>query len=90
MIFCVFYIAVSDVVLLSVIHFQEINTRDEEGWSPMCYAALSGDPVILEALMLRGGNPNDKTSKPTPQLFMASCLQFFSVFICRRGPGYCL
>ena len=52
--------------------FADINARDEEGWSPMCYAALFGDPVILEALMLRGGNLNDKTTKPTPQLCMVA------------------
>ena len=27
--------------------------RDEEGWSPMCYAALRGDPLVMKGPWLK-------------------------------------
>eukprot|EP00435_Cladocopium_sp_Y103_P064725 s980_g26.t1 len=50
--------------------FEEVTSRDEAGWSPMCYAALRGDPAILQALMQRGASVQDTTTKATPKLFM--------------------
>lgn len=50
--------------------FEDVISRDEAGWSPICYAALRGDPAILQALIQRGASPQDTTTKATPKLFM--------------------
>ncbi|CAK9069948.1 unnamed protein product [Durusdinium trenchii] len=44
--------------------------RDEEGWSPMCYAALRGDPLVMKGLLARGADPNDRVTKATPKIYI--------------------
>ena len=39
--------------------FLSIRDRDQAGWSPICYAAMNGDPQLVEALLSNGADPND-------------------------------
>ncbi|CAE7818593.1 btbd11b [Symbiodinium sp. CCMP2592] len=44
--------------------FQHLNECDAAGWTPICYAAVKGDPTIVQALLDARANPNDTTRKP--------------------------
>lgn len=44
--------------------FQHLNECDAAGWTPICYAAVKGDPTLVEALLDARANPNDTTRKP--------------------------
>eukprot|EP00434_Breviolum_minutum_P000549 symbB.v1.2.000476.t1/scaffold11.1/size528188/25 len=50
--------------------FTRVNERDSAGWSPLCYAALGGDPVLIRQLLESAADPNDKTEKATPMATM--------------------
>ena len=49
--------------------FRKASEYDSAGWSPMCYAAMNGDPVLMKAL-LEDGNPNEKTKAARPEAGM--------------------
>ena len=36
---------------------------DQGGWSPLCFAAMNGDPVLVSALLEKKASPNDATKK---------------------------
>ena len=36
---------------------------DKGGWSPLCFAAMNGDPVLVSALLEKKASPNDATKK---------------------------
>ena len=42
--------------------------RNGRGWSPICYAALAGDPLVLAALIQRGADVNDCIGQQDPVL----------------------
>ena len=48
--------------------FGSVNVRDAGGWSPLCFAALFGDPVVVEALLENRAEVNDATTKPKREL----------------------
>lgn len=35
-----------------------VNIQDEDGWTPLMFAAKSGSTVIVQYLLQRGANPN--------------------------------
>jgi hypothetical protein len=37
--------------------------NDKGGWSPLCFAAMNGDPVLVSALLEKKASPNDATKK---------------------------
>ncbi|CAK9008699.1 unnamed protein product [Durusdinium trenchii] len=41
---------------------------DRDGWSPMCYACMNGNPSLIAALLKRGVSPNAKTRKGRPEI----------------------
>ncbi|CAE7739386.1 unnamed protein product [Symbiodinium sp. CCMP2592] len=43
--------------------FRKVRGYDSSGWSPLLYAALSGDPLLIEGLLKQRANPNDTTRK---------------------------
>ena len=43
--------------------FNNVLEVDQAGWSPLCYAALRGDPLVIEALLAKRADPNDCTSR---------------------------
>mmetsp|Transcript_7308 Transcript_7308/g.16844 ORF Transcript_7308/g.16844 Transcript_7308/m.16844 type:complete len:616 (-) Transcript_7308:322-2169(-) len=42
---------------------RHIRQVDEGGWTPLCYAAMNGDPVLVRGLLQQRANPNDQTRK---------------------------
>ncbi|CAE7815365.1 ANKHD1 [Symbiodinium sp. CCMP2456] len=48
--------------------FKNPLERDKAGWSTLCYAAVRGDPDLLQALLSCRANPNDKITRAQPQL----------------------
>ena len=43
--------------------FRGVSERDEKGWSPLCFAALNGDPLTIKSLLRYRADPNDMTAK---------------------------
>ena len=41
--------------------------RDKAGWTPLCYAAVSGNPLLLVALLQQRANPNDSIRHASQQ-----------------------
>lgn len=39
--------------------FRSVNERDEAGWSPLCYAAVMGAPLVVQALLDQRADPGD-------------------------------
>ena len=39
--------------------FTKVTDRDAGGWSPLCFAALDGDPVVIQALLENRADVND-------------------------------
>lgn len=48
--------------------FRAVNEVDGFGWTPMCYAALNGDPGLVRALLDHRADANDRTRKQNPLL----------------------
>ena len=46
--------------------FRSLFTRDGAGWTPMCYAALSGSPQLICALLEARADPNDEVKVAWP------------------------
>ena len=46
----------------------KVHAKDSSGFWPLHYAALSGHPQALEALLARCADPNRRTTKPDPRL----------------------
>lgn len=62
-----------NVVLANFLYqngFTNVNERDSNGWSPLLYAALGGNPVLIRQLLESAADPNDKTRKATPSATM--------------------
>jgi len=43
--------------------FKKISEIDANGMSPVCYAAIRGDPVLMQGLLERRADPNDRSRK---------------------------
>ena len=48
--------------------FSSVCERDSGGWLPLHYAALSGDEQVVQGLLARRANPNQKTTKDQQHL----------------------
>ena len=48
---------------LQLTRFKSISQRDSAGWSPLCYAAVKGDAVLVKALLNSRANVQDKATK---------------------------
>jgi len=47
--------------------FTDATERDAAGWSPLCYAAMNGDPLLVSALLLARADANDRITKGRPE-----------------------
>ena len=43
---------------------------DSAGWSPLCYASMNGDPMLIQSLLQERADPNSKTKKGRPEVNM--------------------
>ena len=53
---------------LRQIGFKRLSGKDESGWRPLHYAALSGNPLLIKNLLAHRADPNRRTSRDEPQL----------------------
>ena len=47
-----------------------VSEYDKAGWTPLCYAALGGNPEMMEALLRKRADPNQGLCKPSPTAFL--------------------
>ena len=59
--------------------FQTIFDRDLAGWSPLCYAAMSGSVSVVSALLSSRVNPNDATTKVRIEVNLSKQLPILSI-----------
>ena len=52
--------------------FRSVFDRDVAGWTPICYAALGGNPMLILSLLERRATPSDSITKSDTHLFMTS------------------
>ena len=50
--------------------FIKIFEYDKAGWTPLCYAALGGNPQMMEALLRKRADPNQAICKNSPTAFL--------------------
>ncbi|OLP84035.1 hypothetical protein AK812_SmicGene35132 [Symbiodinium microadriaticum] len=58
----------ADFFLAEYMHqngFSSVTDRDAEGWTPLCYASLLGNPMLIYALLEHQADPNDAISQPS-------------------------
>ena len=70
--------------------FKKVNEHDKCGWSPLLYAVLRGDPLIVRSLLEDRADPNGQTRKPNPILGVPSGLSTSLVCTYFRGDKECL
>ncbi|OLP87173.1 Ankyrin repeat domain-containing protein 17 [Symbiodinium microadriaticum] len=46
--------------------FSHVREVDRVGWSPLCYASLNGDPMLVRGLLEQRASPNERTTKEQP------------------------
>ena len=51
---------------------QWVKDRDKAGWSPLCYAAVRGDPNVVAALLEQRADPGDCIQKGKPEAGLQS------------------
>ena len=50
--------------------FIRVSEYDKAGWTPLCYAALGGNPQMMEALLRKRADPNQAICKSSPTAFL--------------------
>ena len=50
--------------------FIRVFEYDKAGWTPLCYAALGGNPQMMEALLRKRADPNQAICKPSPTAYL--------------------
>ena len=46
--------------------FNSINQRTAEGWTPICFAAVDGSPMLISALLEQRADVNDRMKQREP------------------------
>ena len=67
--------------------FRNVHDRDEAGWTPICYAALNGNPMLMSSLLERKANPNDSITKSDKKLFMVPGTVLLTMCVFLRNHG---
>ncbi|CAE7297598.1 unnamed protein product [Symbiodinium natans] len=64
---------------------RNIFARDAAGWPPICFAAMSNDVVVLQALLDRKVDINQATSKPEAQVNLPAKLTALAIAVLVRN-----
>ena len=56
-----------------------LHSRDEAGWSCMCYAAINGNPELMVSLLKQKGDPNDRILKEKDEAYLAKWMPLLSL-----------
>lgn len=65
--------------------FLSITEYDKGGWSPLCFAAMNGDPVLVSALLEKKASPNDATKKSKILAHMPNQMTVLCLATCFRN-----
>lgn len=52
--------------------FLSVSEYDDGGWSPLCFAAMNGDPLLVSAMLEMKADPNDATKRSKIMAHMPS------------------
>ena len=76
----------SDFFLEKFLHQHGLHSpveRDEAGWTPLCYAALGGNPLLIVALLEQRANVNDRIGQASQeQVFMSAGASALIMCVC--------
>ncbi|CAE7232324.1 ANKRD17 [Symbiodinium sp. KB8] len=61
--------------------FQSPLERDARGWSPLCFAAMNGDVMLVEALLDSKADVNDAITKAKKEMFFGGYSETVSFLI---------
>ena len=64
--------------------FEDGNRRVESGWTPLCYAALGGNPLIVSALLELRASPNDSIRKGEKPLALTAGTSVLTIAVLFR------
>ncbi|CAE7543476.1 Kidins220 [Symbiodinium sp. CCMP2592] len=59
--------------------FRSISERDKAGWTPLCYAAMSGNSSLVQSLLEKRADCNEKMTKQKPELAMSKGMPVLSL-----------
>ena len=59
--------------------FQRIDERDKSGWTPLCYAAMSGSAHLVESLLKQRANCNERLTKQKPEFAISKGVPVLSL-----------
>eukprot|EP00439_Symbiodinium_sp_Y106_P012605 s7795_g1.t2 len=59
--------------------FKSYTQYDNAGWSPLCFAAMSGNAALVQSLLDKRASPNDSTQKPKKELVFGKNLSVLSI-----------
>ena len=65
--------------------FEDVQDRDEAGWTPICYAALGGNPMLISSLLERKADPSDSITKSDQRLFMTTGASLLTMCVFLRN-----
>lgn len=64
--------------------FEDGKRRVESGWTPLCYAALGGNPLIISALLELQASPNDTIHKGEKPLALTAGTSVLTIAVVLR------
>ncbi|OLP93439.1 hypothetical protein AK812_SmicGene24659 [Symbiodinium microadriaticum] len=59
--------------------FCTVQDRDTAGWTPLCYAVMTGDASLVAALLEHGANSNDSITKSKRELLFPKKMSLLSI-----------
>ena len=62
--------------------FMRVNEWDNAGWSVLHYAALQGDPSLIQDLLAQKLDPNSLTKKDQPQVGLPPWITALTIAVC--------
>lgn len=67
--------------------FKAVSERDSAGWTPMCYAVLSGKQFLVEALLRQKADCNDRITRHKPKMLLPQNMPVLSLAAYFRRNG---
>jgi len=67
--------------------FESITKKDEAGWSPLCYAAISGSTSLVMSLLNLRADPNDRIRKAKSVALLPKNMSVLSLACCFKNNG---
>ena len=59
--------------------FRSISERDKAGWTPLCYAAMTGNASLVESMLEKRADCTETITKQKPELSMSKGMPVLSL-----------